>query len=130
MVGSLQEEVRNSRVGSRHYLEVLLLNRCAVGVRDGDALASFDCQTDSRKHGSHLEIFASSGRLQSEGIKCAKVNLKNDDSKSGGRPYSCACAAVLLSLWRRYTWLSLFRVCRACCTIKYKRPLVECIMVK
>lgn len=66
MVGSLLEEVRNSRVGSRHYLEVLL-NSCTVGDRDGDALESFDCQTDTRKHGSHLEIFELSGRLQSEG---------------------------------------------------------------
>lgn len=71
MVGSLQEEVRNSPVGSRHYPEVLL-NSCAVGDRDGDALDSFDCQTDTRKHGSHLEIFELSGRLQSEGIKCAR----------------------------------------------------------
>lgn len=71
MVGSLQEEVRNSPVGSRHYPE-LLLNSCAVGDRDGDALESFDCQTDTRKHGSHLEIFELSGRLQSEGIKCAR----------------------------------------------------------
>lgn len=71
MVGSLQEEVRNSPVGSRHYPE-LLLNSCAVGDRDGDALESFDCQTDTRKHGSHLEIFELSGRLRSEGIKCAR----------------------------------------------------------
>lgn len=71
MVGSLQEEVRNSPVGSRHYPE-LLLNSCAVGDRDGDALENFDCQTDTRKHGSHLEIFELSGRLQSEGIKCAR----------------------------------------------------------
>lgn len=70
-MGSLQEEVRNSPVGSRHYPE-LLLNSCAVGDRDGDALESFDCQTDTRKHGSHLEIFELSGRLQSEGIKCAR----------------------------------------------------------
>lgn len=74
MVGSLQEEVRNSPVGSRHYPE-LLLNSCAVGDRDGDALESFDCQTDTRKHGSHLEIklcLPLSGRLQSERIKCAR----------------------------------------------------------
>lgn len=78
MVSSLQEEVRNSHVGSRHYLEVLLLNSCAVGDRVGDALESFDCQTDTRKHGSHLEIFELSGRLQSEGIKCAKVNVRKE----------------------------------------------------
>lgn len=52
----------------------------------------------TRKHGSHLEIFELSGRLQSEWIKCAKViNMKNG-SKSGGCSYSCTCAAVLLSL--------------------------------
>ena len=74
------------------------MNSCAVGDRDGDALERFDCQTDTRKHGSHLEIFELSGRLQSEGIKCAKVmtvRVEGVPILAHAQRFSC------LPVWRR-----------------------------
>lgn len=56
---SLQGEVRSreSRVCSGHYPEVSLLSNRVVRDRDGDALESFDCQTDIQNYGSRLELF-------------------------------------------------------------------------